>query len=94
MSRHTPGPWFRDVYDDGSSAIVPRSGFTICVMPDRSGFPEDEHNANLIAAAPDLLAALELFLAQYHIPGVADREARPEIQAALAAISKAKGGGR
>lgn len=43
------------------------------------------------AAAIDLLEALEMFMQQYHIPGDKQREQRPEIKAALAAISKAKG---
>ena len=45
--------------------------------------------AKLLAAAPDLLAALEMFLAEYS--GGPERESRPEIKAARAAIAKAKG---
>lgn len=101
---HTPGPW--NIWDEERELNPEMStGFPLIVAPVSStGQDEtvdicevnadiDEYvlNAHLIAAAPDLLAALELFMDQYHIPGDRDRESRPEIKAALAAISKAKG---
>jgi hypothetical protein len=45
-------------------------------------------NARLIAAAPDLLTALRMFMAQYDGDGP-ERALRPEIIAARAAIAKA-----
>jgi hypothetical protein len=51
---------------------------------------EDAANARLIAAAPELLRALELFVAQYQ--GSIEREDRPEMIAGRAAIQKARGG--
>ena len=86
MSAHTPGPWkIRGPYFDGSE------GYTIAVI---ATMPSDQANACLIAAAPELLAALEV---AYSIlmSGRADSqvdyytlEARVR---ARAAIAKAKG---
>lgn len=63
-TKHTPGPWVRrniasarDIYigaaDDGGAPSV-------AIVPARVNRPADEADANarLIAAAPDLLAAL------------------------------------
>lgn len=46
---------------------------------------------NLFAAAPELLSALKMFVAQYEGNGRDDREQRPEMIAARAAIAKAEG---
>lgn len=74
MSKHTPGPWFvvndaiyrrpkNDLYQYGGSvagdmplATVSRGWFN-----DFDGYPA-EANAQLIAAAPDLLAACKLHI--------------------------------
>ena len=56
-STHTPGPWHYETGDDGA---VVYTGFTIAKIPiDGSDW---QSNAHLIAAAPDLLAALEAAL--------------------------------
>ena len=53
-STHTPAPWHYETGDDGA---VVYTGFTIAKIPiDGSDW---QPNAHLIAAAPDLLAALE-----------------------------------
>jgi hypothetical protein len=53
-STHTPGPWH---YETGDGGAVIYTGFTIAKIPiDGSDW---QSNAHLIAAAPDLLAALE-----------------------------------
>lgn len=83
---HTPGPWFSQ-YDDngfyeiGSETISIRLAFT---YGEGDG---DEANARLIAAAPDLLEALQAIMA-----GVAGCERQPHWEAARAAIAKATGG--
>ena len=48
-------------------------------------------NGRLIIAAPDLLQALLLFVEQYQGNGFDERELRPEMKAARAAIAKAQG---
>lgn len=69
--KHTPGPWIPMQYADGEwgvrqdpnipSVIVAGEGlpcgFSICNIVEQSP-AEDEANAHLIAAAPDLLEAL------------------------------------
>ena len=57
MKTHTPAPWHYEAGDDGA---VIYTGFTIAKIPiDGSDW---QSNAHLIAAAPDLLAALEAVL--------------------------------
>lgn len=87
MSKHTPGPWlyksngsYFDVgIDNHEDSVIPVYP-TVCI-----GVPHDqEANARLIAAAPDLLEALEA------VVRVADRDT-VEFRMARAAIAKAKG---
>jgi hypothetical protein len=68
MSAHTPGPWRLDT---GSNPGSPK-GMAVCEGPfiianvvDLSNHAKA--NARLIAAAPELLAALELFVGWYSI---------------------------
>lgn len=88
-TKHTPGPWN---YSPAVAAIFgpPGNAPQICNIPAFSG-EEGHANARLIAAAPELLAALKLFVAQYQGDGHDDRELRPEMAAARAAIAKATG---
>ena len=91
---HTPGPW--DVEPKGSRHFVDGAdGLTVAYL-DRAGVRERseiEANARLIAAAPELLEALEAVLPDLehyvatHGPGPDKR-----LAAARAAIAKAKGG--
>jgi len=95
--RHTPGPWVIDANDryhvespDGSA--LPWSIATISGSAG-PGTNRSEANARLIAAAPDLLAALEKLLS-YNEAIMADRiNYRPEDHASVAraAIAKATG---
>lgn len=88
MSAYTPGPWFwADNVPDAPPQyrmIVDADGFTVC---DPS--PMSEHDARLIAAAPDLLAALEACL---HRLDAHDEQSAPECLAARAAIERATNG--
>jgi hypothetical protein len=69
MSAHTPGPWAAPTLWDASGLTqnrvthAPRGGeewkrdtAVICVLPND---PSNRPNANIIAAAPDLLAIIE-----------------------------------
>ena len=80
-AKHTPGPWasvgerncfIRDKYNGPVATIQPRA--------------ETEANAHLIAAAPELLAALQLVLKHYQ--EVDGDVIAPQVRAAIA---KAKG---
>jgi len=72
---HTPGPWCLswegEGWEDGGLSIVAHQLGEVCYIDNRlGGFYQDhwtprthedhENNAKLIAAAPDLLAALKL----------------------------------
>lgn len=92
MSKHTPGPW--EVGYDGPSNPVIIGGvnklrivaLTSTLWP-REG--DEEANAHLIAAAPELFAALDAV-----INGVGDgfgRISPEEHDQALAALAKARG---
>lgn len=91
MSQHTPGPWEIDqAIRHGFTVYSEQSGFIVGYMDEegRYGAVESEANARLIAAAPDLLEALETIVATerdrhgYH-PAWTDQ--------ARAAIAKARG---
>ena len=88
-SAHTPGPWY---WADN----VPEAPPTYCAIVDSAGFtiadpsPMSEADARLIAAAPELLAALRWALDQ--IEDDLDFDHQAALEAAKAAISKATGG--
>ena len=105
MSKHTPGPWV--VYGNGifpkgkSSNIATASIMNFELNHDGTQKPckEMEANANLIAAAPDLLAALnrlvDLHLCEQEGVGAGMPTAEDwyeAVEAAEAAIEKAEGG--
>ncbi len=59
---HTPGPWCLDPHQRPEEPLAifdgPNCGTLIATIPGDQDEPENEANAQLIAAAPDLLAAL------------------------------------
>lgn len=68
MSKHTPGPWRTDENDHDAPyqniRIEAEKNRTVCIVwvddaPDHAFNAEQEANARLIAAAPDLLDALK-----------------------------------
>ena len=96
---HTPGPWW--VYNEGSRfpGIEARLNGSVVVYgndKEIEGVKGRTHaealaNARLIAAAPELLAALEMVL-EYAEDCAADRGERPGcIDHARSAVAKAKG---
>ena len=93
MSNHTPGPWFwspRYKTMDGRgtwSLISSVDGYGILSCDGDENSPQemnDIENAMLIAASPDMLAALQA------VVSVADRKTA-EFDLARAAIAKATG---
>ena len=109
-TKHTPGPWEADYgctvghiksvwpgHEHGMTPTVAR--YDMCA-PSILGADEPQFNAHLIAAAPELLAALERLLqaneADYeHLPDATVRVSfetnSMAIKQARAAIAKAKG---
>jgi hypothetical protein len=81
---HTPGPWHADIYCVWAGGIY--------VAGTKTGLPVEQQiaNARLIAAAPELLEALEAYTKMYD-------EVQPAggwqgvYEDGLAAIAKAKG---
>lgn len=61
MSKHTPGPWHIKYYLD-CQHIVSNEGLGRSVASNDRNDDEDDANAKLIAAAPDMLEALEVAL--------------------------------
>jgi hypothetical protein len=81
---HTPGPWFVD--EQGAPTIRKADGSVIC------GVPSNYDDARLIAAAPELLAALKMAGDTLRKPGVVSYEDRIAALALIdAAIAKAEG---
>ncbi len=96
MSGHTPGPWrlhnrseFSIVSD--SFGVATCGGHSDNTRNSEDLYQEQIANARLIAAAPDLLAALrEAYAAMepmHHLPAVSEA-----LGASRAAIAKATGG--
>ena len=81
---YKPGPWNAKITESGTMAIFNTDGIWIAQTLRRQWKTEDAANANLIAAAPELLEALEKLLAATS----GHQEFR---DAAYAAINKAKG---
>ncbi len=82
---HTPGPWTVD------RQYIRSDQFHLAIMtrPDSCMIVEWRANRNLIAAAPDLLEALQMLLPQE--PREADSYDRAMWDNARAAIAKATG---
>lgn len=95
MSKYTPGPWFvrkwdGDEWPDRRISIGPQSNGTaiaVCISPRYYDDEQMEADAKLIAAAPELLDALESALTIL-IDSVGDFD----YDKARAAIAKATGG--
>lgn len=87
-SQHTPGPWY--VTPD-ACAVYEKDGLgyradTICHIV---GHPFTRANARLVAAAPEMLAALESLVAKNY--GQPQGVTVPALDIARAAIARATG---
>lgn len=98
-AKHTPGPWCTHRNGFSSVYIEARVGGGMlqevaCCGPTNEGSDQQEANARLIAAAPELLDALRglLALEEENLRGYDDIDVCAEVQFARAAIAKAEGG--
>ena len=107
QTKHTPGPWTHLRMKLGPKQKDRRCGFVIngpdrcellpirvCdlrVPPGMGGFGEGEANARLIAAAPDLLAALRHLLEDAVALNMGESDRSGVLAEARAAIDKATG---
>jgi hypothetical protein len=88
--KHTPGPWYRNIRANGKYPVVfAGRNQHIAKVEQQSTGTETEANIDLIAAAPELLDALEWALAQ--IPDDLDPDHQEALAAAHAALAQAKG---
>jgi hypothetical protein len=69
--KHTPGPWIVTLDAVGSASLVVRTkeepsvdSGRVAWIPNR---PQKQENANLIAAAPEMLAMLKHLVAEYQV---------------------------
>ena len=93
MSKHTPGPWsFYTEPQPSGCPIVGAKGLMIAQLAHSINYNDQAEtaiaNARLIAAAPELLEALQKMLDVWEHGGIATYP----IGEARAAISKATGG--
>lgn len=96
VTKHTPGPWmigdgFEMPSGDELPIVAANGSWPACAWPygDDGGTmpsPEQLANAHLIAAAPDLLAAWEQFLAAANA-----KETTAAALAGVVAVQKARG---
>lgn len=84
MGKFTAGPWRYD--SDLQGIQSPSGGIAVPVLRG----DDTEANARLIAAAPDLLAALEALVAS-HGGTIGTSDGHPLAVAALTALKKARG---
>lgn len=96
MSKHTPGPWEATTDIHGCPSVRNFDGFGVCSTYGKYESPEQkEANANLIAAAPDMLEALKaLDEAEFQgmfTEGQWTKEHQELFENAHAAIAKAEG---
>lgn len=97
-SKHTPGPWDVDEGDKSTIYELDAANPIAEVFSDRSA-EENEANARLIAAAPELLDALtalldeaeDVFVCMADATGIDRHNLPPQFAAARAAIAKAEG---
>jgi hypothetical protein len=95
MSKHTPGPWHLDFDEAIESTYVSISAAkhkslaeVVWRFATEEQSPNLEANAHLIAAAPELLEALERLVANLN---EGDFISNTRIDEARAALAKAKG---
>lgn len=95
MSKHTPGPWRTfngtDVFPDDGDREGERQ-IADCAMSHAMPIDEEQANARLIAAAPELLEALQRLTAEAKLDGM-DKRAGWDCWVSMAdkAIAKATG---
>ncbi len=96
-NKHTPGPWYAEVDDDGEFFIMTAGPRYICCGGSvHARMNENKANAPLIAAAPELLEALkfagpQLEVLHQHYSGSDAAAIFKIIGMCRAAIAKAEG---
>jgi hypothetical protein len=101
MSRHTPGPWVWDGHTLKPANAAPdvsavhsildaEGGFGYLMSDHKATLAELDADRRLIAAAPELLAALQALLTQYRmVVGLTDQDDDAYTVDACTAIARA-----
>jgi hypothetical protein len=84
---HTPGPWKDEITEEGELLVRMDKRHSVYIGDIEDTCRECHANARLVAAAPELLEALQAFV-DYH---ATDYEDIPEMEQARRIIAKAKG---
>lgn len=86
-AKHTPGPWVWQHWPDGQNTVATQAtlGTVANVWTSGAGVDIDKANARLIAAAPELLEALQVAAERLGVRGHAmgAREARAAVAKAI-----------
>lgn len=90
--KHTPGPWFVDQYEDEESRhVITSKPDHLYVAYTIGGLgKEQEANASLISAAPDLLEACKRLLDAFYEDPL-ENDTASAVELAYDAIAKATG---
>lgn len=92
MSKYTPGPWL--LAKDEPTIVYSDNNTVVCVAESQNGLMEARANAQLIAAAPELLEVLKelySFIRQTQCVEHTDNQYCGECERAYKAIAKAEG---
>lgn len=85
MGKHTPGPWKNDYKNLAN--VIATNGAVIAKVKNLTGLLQVQDDATLIAAAPDLLAALVRLSNSYAFikpPGSPKSDSEKQAEAAIA----------
>jgi hypothetical protein len=85
MAQHTPGPWH---IAQGSPLTITSQSSHICTVSGSKSNLSSMADANLIAAAPSLLVALERLMVHHKVVTATDKEVMYE---AMQACRRARG---
>ena len=92
MSKHTPGEWILEIFDNGSWHIYTKKGMIVASRNSYQAKRDEFHaNARLFYAAPDLLEALKNLI-EYESNIIPIDRQSTEYKLAITAIRKAEGG--
>lgn len=91
MSKHTPGPWKTTHSEVGGYRVSDSTGWGVAVVLKDTN---DEANARLMAAAPQMFEALETADALIHRLLMGADYAQKEVEVIKAALEAAERGGK
>jgi hypothetical protein len=88
-AKHTPGEWV--VGDAPDSRVAVYAGNACIAVVGEQGYPVIDADARLIAAAPELLGAVQSAVSLLTDPDAGEDEANQVLAELEAALAKAKG---